>query len=74
MTHLCRRLRWKGRHGADAVSPEWVEAAYARNEVPWTCLSTGQPWGPDESVVDPHGCNPSRGCFIPDPALRSPIS
>ncbi len=74
MIQLCRRLRWKGRHGTDAVTPEWVAEAYARNEVPWTCLSTAHPWGPDEAPVDPYRCTSARACFAPDPALVEPQS
>lgn len=48
---LCRFLRWKGVH--DVRTEQELRAAFARNEVPYSCLKTCQPWGPDEALAAP---------------------
>lgn len=61
---LCRHLRWKSatREIADA---EAIGFAFARNQVPYTCLHTCQPWGPDDELVVPELCHSQRNCFEP---------
>ena len=36
---------------------------FLKNEVPYSCLKTCQPWGPDDDVVAPEACVEQRGCF-----------
>ncbi len=57
----CRFLRWKGFY-ADPTSDE-VTLDFLKNEVPYSCLKTCQPWGPDDQVVAPESCVEERGCF-----------
>lgn len=54
-------LRWKG-HSPDAEVGE-RHFAFARNQVPYTCLRTCQPWGPDDEPAVPEGCDAARPCF-----------
>ncbi|MFN7972935.1 MAG: hypothetical protein U0166_11390 [Acidobacteriota bacterium] len=58
---VCQCLRWKGYHRA--LQPEEIELAFQRNHVPYTCLHTGQPWGPDGDVAAPEACASGRDCF-----------
>lgn len=75
MIHLCRSLRWKGYYGPDSFTEAELAEHYASNEVPWTCLDTAFPWGPDDEVCAPERCGPGRACFTPSPRLvRSPQS
>ena len=69
---LCRSMRWKGWY-AQRIWPaaEWAEAASA-NEVPWTCVQTGEAWGPDDSLACPEDCQPGRGCFERSERLVEP--
>jgi hypothetical protein len=60
--HVCRYLRWKG--FKQAMSPEEREAAFGKNQVPYTCLHTGQPWGPTDEPAAPERCGASRACFV----------
>lgn len=74
MIHLCRSLRWKSLH----LQPTWTEAelaeVFAHNEVPYSCLRTAQPWGPDDAACAPERCTPDRGCFAPSPRLVRPVA
>ncbi|MBL8972500.1 MAG: hypothetical protein JNK56_18070 [Myxococcales bacterium] len=64
---ICEFLRWKGHHGeAEAGERRF---AFARNQVPYTCLKTCQPFGPDDGPAVPEGCDDSRVCFE-GPPLR----
>lgn len=63
MANVCGYLRWKS-------SREWtdeqeLELAFARNQVPYTCLHTGQPWGPNDEPAAPECCDDRRACFEP---------
>lgn len=58
---ICQFLRWKG-HSREAAPGE-MRFAFARNQVPYTCLRTCQPWGPDDEPAAPEGCDGSRPCF-----------
>jgi hypothetical protein len=64
---ICQFLRWKG-HDREAPAAE-RRFAFARNQVPYTCLRTCQPWGPDDEPAVPEGCDAGRGCFAA-PTLR----
>ena len=57
----CRFLRWKGFY-ADPT-PDEVTLDFLKNEVPYSCLKTCQPWGPDDHVVAPEACVEERSCF-----------
>jgi hypothetical protein len=60
---VCRYLRWKGfKRGA---SDEARSDAFARNQVQYTCLHTGQPWGPADEPAAPEKCVCDRVCFVP---------
>lgn len=67
--HLCRFLRWKTQ-SRDAGDPRLVFESLARGQVPFECLHTCHPWGPDDDQVAPELCGPGRGCFVPDPISR----
>jgi hypothetical protein len=64
---ICQLLRWKGYDREAAVSER--EFAFARNQVPYTCLRTCQPWGPDDEPALPEGCDAGRSCYAA-PVLR----
>jgi hypothetical protein len=61
---LCRRLRWKS-IARDLGDPAEVAVAFAKNQVPYTCLHSGQPWGPDDELAAPELCHRERGCYEP---------
>jgi hypothetical protein len=67
---LCRWLRWKS-FTRDAEPGEF-HLAFARNNVPYTCLRTCQPWGPDEDMAIPEGCNSARTCYEASPLAVVP--
>lgn len=60
---LCRHLRWKS-DARTSGDPLQVYASLARSQVPFSCLRTSRPWGPDEDVVGPDCCDCSRPCFV----------
>ncbi|MCA9489650.1 MAG: hypothetical protein KC621_06990 [Myxococcales bacterium] len=62
---LCRYLRWKTYYGARWDTPEQLAEDLARGDVPFSCLRTCLPWGPDEGPAVPEGCQPDRACFVP---------
>ncbi len=63
---LCRKLRWKS-ISRDLEDPNEVLAAFARNQVPYTCLDTCRSWGPDDELAAPELCHSDRPCFRPSP-------
>ncbi len=67
--HLCRFLRWKTGYGELYRDVDELAAILARNEVPFACLRTQQPWGPDESAALPEQCAPGRPCYEESPVL-----
>ncbi len=67
MKPICALLRWKGHHGEAELGER--RFAFARNQVPYTCLKTCQPFGPDDGPAVPEGCDDSRACYV-GPALR----
>ena len=69
-TPVCQMLRWKG-HSADA-EPGERRFTFARNQVPYTCLRTCQPWGPDDEPAVPEGCDDARPCFEAPPVPLVP--
>ncbi len=61
---LCQSLRWKGYYGQRVwTQAEWERAAVG-NEVPWSCVQTGEAWGTDDALACPEDCQPGRGCFV----------
>lgn len=68
-TPICEFLRWKGQH-REAEAGEQRLGTLARNQVPYTCLKTCQPWGPDDQPAVPEGCDGSRSCCFEGPPLR----
>jgi hypothetical protein len=64
---ICQMLRWKG-YDREAPTAE-RQFAFTRNQVPYTCLRTCQPWGPDDEPAVPEGCDAGRSCFAA-PTLR----
>lgn len=69
---LCAWLRWKGLYGARWDTREEMIADMLRSDSPFSCLRTCQPWGPDDDLAAPEGCQPSRGCFEPSPREPGP--
>lgn len=63
---LCRYLRWKTFSRASG-DPQQVWESLIRSQVPFQCLRTCQPWGPDDEVASPECCNGGRTCFVKDP-------
>ncbi len=59
---LCVNLRWKSA-SRESDDDDEILAAFLRNQVPYTCLSTCQSWGPDGEIVAPELCEPGRTCF-----------
>lgn len=72
--NLCRFLRWKSWYHHESFTPDELAAVYAHNEVPYTCLKTCHPWGPDDDVAAPERCGPDRACFRASPKLVRPVS
>lgn len=68
---LCRSLRWKSWYGTDAFTEADLADLFRSNEVPYSCLQTCQPWGPDDAPAVPEQCDSSRRCFRPSPKLVS---
>lgn len=71
--HLCRYLRWKG-YAHDATELAEFELTFARNQVPYSCLHTCQPWGPDDDLAAPERCDDSRPCYEASPLLQLRLS
>ena len=69
---LCANLRWKTYYGARWDTREQMLADLLRGDVPYSCLQTCQPWGPDEDASTPERCQPDRGCF--EPSKREPVA
>lgn len=63
---LCKNLRWKT-FSRDETDPAAVFESLARDMVPYSCLRTCQPWGPDDDIVAPECCCNGRSCFQRDP-------
>lgn len=59
---LCRYLRWKGR-AEDLRRGEPLQEVFVRNAVPYSCLQTTMPWGPDDELAAPEACDGSRPCY-----------
>lgn len=66
---LCHSLRWKSWYGSEAFTEATLSAQFRSNEVPYTCLRTCQPWGPDDGPALPESCGSFRSCFRPSPKL-----
>jgi hypothetical protein len=60
---VCSRLRWKGYD--EEMEPDEVMTAALRNNVPYLCLRTCQPWGIDDRPAIPERCVHGRSCFTP---------
>jgi hypothetical protein len=57
---LCRFLRCKSAFGANVDDTEW-QLGTATSEVYW-CLSTMEPFGPDDGYVHSTVCQGARSC------------
>jgi hypothetical protein len=60
-------MRWKT-SARDSADPGAIEESILRNQVPFSCLRTCQPWGPDDDLVAPELCQRDRSCFQRDDA------
>jgi hypothetical protein len=69
---LCKSLRWKGFHSRDWSSPEELIARLVQPEVPFSCLRTCQPWGPDDGPSAPGDCASHRGSTVRWPGPATP--
>jgi len=67
---LCRSLRWKALYGLTSLSVDELLALFDANDVPYGCLRSREPWGPDGQPATPESCQPGRACFAPSPRLR----
>lgn len=65
---LCSKLRWKG-FSREIEGVDELALVFARNHVQYSCLTTCQPWGPDDELAAPECCNGARPCFEPSPLL-----
>lgn len=70
---LCRYLRWKSFYGQDWENEAHLMAVLQRNEVPYHCLQTCRPWGPDDQAALPEGCGSHRECFEASPLFPAPL-
>ncbi len=61
---LCQSLRWKG-YREDVREPGRVQEVFAMNMVPYSCVKTCQPFGPDGGPAAPETCGSRRRCFAP---------
>ena len=61
---MCRHLRWKGYSHAPVAGPG-LDAVVEANQVPYSCLLTCMPWGPDDHRATPEDCGGGRACFVP---------
>jgi len=66
---LCRSIRWKSWYAFASFTPEDLARVWEANEVPYECLRTCRPWGPDEDPCAIERCQPGRECFEPSPKL-----
>jgi hypothetical protein len=64
---LCRSLRWKSWYGSRWDTREQLLEDLLRGDVPYSCLHTCRPWGPDDALAAPEACQPGRACFAPSP-------
>ena len=71
---LCRSLRWKSWYGAESFTEASLLEQVVKNEIPYSCLRTCQPWGPDDAPAAPECCDASRPCFSPSPKLARGVS
>ena len=62
---LCAHLRWKSFYARDWRTDDELVAVFERNEVPYSCLRSCRPWGPDGEPAAPEGCNAERPCYEP---------
>lgn len=60
---LCAMLRWKTYYGSRWDTREAMLDDLLRGDVPYSCLRTCQPFGPDDDAAVPERCQPGRGCF-----------
>lgn len=67
---LCQSLRWKSLYGLTSISVEELVALVVANDVPYGCLLSCEPWGPDGDPATPETCQPGRSCFRPSSRLR----
>ena len=67
---LSRYLRWPGLRGRTSLSEQDLEAEFAQNRGPFSCLRTCQAWGPDDAPAAPEACGSDRSCFEASPRLR----
>ncbi len=65
-------MRWKGWYAQATWSPAELLEAVRANEVPWSCVQTGEAWGPDDDLACPEDCQPGRRCFEPSARLVQP--
>ena len=66
---LCAYLRWKSYYGREWTDPDALAAVFEWNEVPYECLKTCRPWGPDDALVAPESCGDARPCFEASPVI-----
>lgn len=74
---LCANLRWKTFYGARWDTREEMLEDLLRGDVPYSCLQTCLPWGPDQDAAVPEHCQPDRPCFVPstrEPPDRNTVS
>lgn len=61
----CRMLRWKGFYADEWPAEVALAEAVARNDAPYSCLKTCQPFGPDDGPAAPETCGEERACWVP---------
>lgn len=65
----CKKLRWKG-YALDVENPMQVALILSGTPVLFRCLSTCEPFGPDDRPAAPEQCNEQRRCYERHPKLR----
>lgn len=70
---VCTCLRFKG-YRRD-MPAEHLEQAFLRNSVPYSCLHTGDAWGPDGDIAAPETCAAEcgRDCYEAETSLLTRI-
>jgi len=70
---LCKHLRWKS-HSRDSGNPAAILESLQRQSVPFSCLHTCQPFGPDDDLVAPELCCRERRCFVQSRLVDPPLA
>ncbi len=60
---ICKNMRTKASYVPDMKNAHYMEVHYPYSQ--YFCLKTLHAIGPDDDIVCPEECTPSRICFVP---------